>query len=377
MAKRDYYEVLGVSKSATQEEIKKAYRKLAIENHPDKNPGDKAAEERFKEATEAYEALGDEQKRKAYDTYGFAGVNQAGGAGGYSRAYADFSDIFSGMGGGFGDIFSSIFGGGFGGQTQSRSRGPQPGKSYRYNLEISLEEALVETKKDISYSRLVACESCHGTGGKGGSISKRTCPTCGGSGVVRSNSGFFSMQSTCSTCGGTGSIIENPCPDCRGNGVVKKQQKLRVRIQAGVQDGTDIVLQGMGDEGKSGAPAGDLHVRINIKPHPYYIRQADDLYVQIPISITQAALGLDVNVPLIDGTRTAVSIPSGIQDGKLIRVRGKGMPHYKGIGNGDLYVKVKIQMPRRINSKAKGLLMELSNVLGEENSPKPVAFEED
>lgn len=378
MAKRDYYEVLGVSKNATQDEIKKAYRKLAIANHPDKNPGDKAAEERFKEATEAYEVLSDQKKREAFDNYGFAGVDGAGGAQGYSNAYRDFSDIFGG--GGFNDIFSSIFGSGFGGgrsTSSSQRTASNQGQSFRYNIEVSLEDIIQETKQDVTYFRQVPCESCNGTGSAGGTVSKRVCPQCNGSGYVRQSSGFFSMQRTCPQCGGEGYIIDNPCPKCHGTGLMRKQQKIKVKIQPGIQDGADIILQGMGNAGTNGGPYGDLYVRVNIKPHQYYVRQNDDLYVQIPISVTQAALGLDVRVPLLNGTSEVINVPAGIQDGKMVRIKGKGIPHYKSFGSGDLFVKFRIVVPKKLNSKARALMTELSNVLGEDSSPKPIPFEEE
>ena len=375
MAKRDYYEVLGVAKNATADEIKKAYRKLAIENHPDRNPGDKAAEERFKEATEAYEVLSDQTKRDAYDNYGFAGVNNAGGAQGYSAAYRDFSDIFSG--GGFEDIFSSIFGGGGFRSQQSSSRASNQGQSFRYNVEVELKDILTECKKDITYNRQVPCESCNGTGSSSGKPSRKTCPQCNGTGYVRQSSGFFSMQRTCPQCGGEGRIIDDPCPKCHGSGLMRKQQKIRVNIRPGIQDGTDIILQGMGNAGTNGGPYGDLYVRVNVRQDKFYVRQNDDLFVQIPISVTQAALGLSVNVPLLDGTTEKVEIPAGIQDGKMVRVKGKGMPHYRGYGNGDLYVKFRLMVPKRLNAKAKALMTELSQTLGEDESPRPMSFEED
>jgi molecular chaperone DnaJ len=381
MAKRDYYEVLGVSKNATDDEIKKAYRKLAIENHPDRNPGDKAAEERFKEATEAYEVLSDKKKRDAYDNYGFAGVDGAGGAQGYQNAYRDFSDIFSGSG--FDDIFSSIFGGGFGGAQRASSgaaggagRAANQGQSFRYNVEVELQDVLTECVKEVTYNRQVPCDSCNGTGSSGGQISKKVCPQCNGTGYVRQSSGFFSMQRTCPQCGGEGYIIDNPCAQCHGSGLMRKQQKIKIKIQPGIQSGTDIILPGMGNAGQNGGTYGDLYVRVNIKPHQYYVRQNDDLYIQIPISITQASLGLDVNIPLLGGTSESVSVPSGIQDGKMIRMRGKGMPHYKSFGNGDLYVKFLVVVPKRLNIKAKSLMKQLSDELGEDTSPKPVPFEE-
>lgn len=374
MAKRDYYEVLGVSKNAGLDEIKKAYRKLAIANHPDKNPGDKAAEERFKEATEAYEVLSDQSKREAYDNYGFAGVNGMGGAQGYSNAFRDFSDIF---GGGFSDIFSSIFGGGFGGGGARQPQGPSRGHSFRYNIEIELKDVLQETVKEVTYNREVACDACGGTGSSGGKVSKKICPQCNGTGYIRQSSGFFSMQRTCPRCGGEGHIIDNPCPKCRGTGLMKKQQKIKIKIQPGIRSGQDIILAGMGNAGVNGGECGDLYLRVNIAPHPYYLRDEDDLYIRIPISVTQAALGLEVQVPLLDGSLEPVNIPAGIQDGKMIRLRGKGVPHYKSYGSGDLYVKFSVVVPKRLSLKARSIMRQLSDEMGEDRAPRPIPFEEE
>jgi len=374
--KRDYYEVLGVSKTASQEEIKKAYRKLAVQNHPDKNPGDKAAEERFKEATEAYEVLGDEKKRAAYDQYGFAGVD--GQNQGYSRAYQDFSDLFSG--GGFSSIFEDLFGfGGFsGGSARQRSAGPATGQSIRVNTEVDIHDITGEFKHEFTYAHQVACEACNGTGSKSGKKSMKTCPTCGGMGQIRQSSGFFSMQRTCPACGGRGQIIEDPCPSCRGTGTVRKNQTLRVKVPAGIESGTDIILSGMGNAGPNGAPPGDLYVRINVKPDKYFVRQGADLFVQIPISMTQAALGLDIEIKNLMGEPVKVEIPSGVQNGKIVRVKGQGLPKYRNENSrGDLYVKFQIETPKRLGLKAKQIMKELSAAMGENEHPSPVPFTEE
>lgn len=378
--KRDYYEVLGVDKNASAEEIKKAYRKLAIANHPDKNPGDKEAEERFKEATEAYEVLGDENKRKNYDAYGFAGVD--GQSGGYSRAYQDFSDLFSG--GAFSSIFNDLFGGGFGGgfggfggSSQSRSSygGRNVGQSIRVNTEVNLEDIYDSFKQELTYSHQVTCEACHGTGSRKGANSHKTCPTCGGAGQVRQSTGFFSMSRTCPTCGGQGYVIDDPCPNCKGNGTVRKSQTLRINIPAGIESGTDIIIPQMGNAGSNGATPGDLYVRVNVREHKYFIRQGEDLYVQIPISMTQAALGLSIDVKTLTGQIVKVAIPAGIQSGKIIRVKGQGLPRYKGNGQfGDLYIKVRIDTPKRLSAKAKKLMQDLSDAIGEDASPNPEVF---
>ena len=374
--KRDYYEVLGVSKTATKDEIKKAYRKLAIENHPDKNPGDKAAEERFKEATEAYEVLSDDTKRKNYDSYGFAGVDNSQGFGG--AAYRDFSDLFSG---GFGSIFEDLFGFG-GGSSSFRSRsqasgGAQTGQSIRVNIEVDLQDVMGDCKKEMTYYHQVPCEACHGTGSSKGTASSKTCPTCGGAGQIRQSSGFFSMARTCPTCGGRGVVISDPCPVCKGSGTVRKSQTLKIKIPAGIENGADIVIPQMGNAGQNNATPGDLYVRVNIRPHKYFIRQNDDLFVQIPISMTQAALGLDIEVKNLMGQTIKVSIPAGVQNGKIIRVKGQGLPRYRSTSTGDLYIKFQIETPKRLGIKAKQLMKELSDTLGENSSPNPVPFEND
>ncbi|MCF0261392.1 MAG: molecular chaperone DnaJ [Sphaerochaetaceae bacterium] len=370
--KRDYYEVLGVSKSASKEDIKKAYRKLAIENHPDKNPGDKAAEDRFKEATEAYEVLSDDNKRKNYDAYGFAGVDGQQGFGG--AAYRDFSDIFGG--GGFSSIFEDLFG--FGGSsTRTRSQAnPNVGQSIRVNVEVDLQDITEDFKKEMTYSHQVACEACHGTGSSKGAGSNKTCPTCGGMGQIRQSSGFFSMSRTCPTCGGRGSVISDPCPNCRGNGTIRKSQTLKVKIPAGIESGSDIIIPQMGNAVANCAVPGDLYVRVNVRPHKYFVRSESDLYVQIPISMTQAALGLDIDVKNIKGESVRVNIPAGIQNGKIIRVRGQGLPRYRNFDvKGDMYIKVQIETPKRLNLKAKQIMKELSEAMGEETCPNPVPFE--
>ena len=374
--KRDYYEVLGVSKTATKDEIKKAYRKLAIENHPDKNPGDKAAEERFKEATEAYEVLSDDTKRKNYDSYGFAGVDNSQGFGG--AAYRDFSDLFSG---GFGSIFEDLFGFG-GGSSSFRSRsqasgGAQTGQSIRVNIEVDLQDVMGDCKKEMTYYHQVPCEACHGTGSSKGTASSKTCPTCGGAGQIRQSSGFFSMARTCPTCGGRGVVISDPCPVCKGSGTVRKSQTLKIKIPAGIENGADIVIPQMGNAGQNNATPGDLYVRVNIRPHKYFIRQNDDLFVQIPISMTQAALGLDIEIKNLMGQTIKVSIPAGVQNGKIIRVKGQGLPRYRSTSTGDLYIKFQIETPKRLGIKAKQLMKELSDTLGENSSPNPVPFEND
>ena len=370
--KRDYYEVLGVSKNASQEEIKKAYRKLAIENHPDRNPGDKAAEERFKEATEAYEVLSDETKRKNYDSYGFAGVDGSQGFGG--AAYRDFSDLVAG---GFGSIFEDLFGFGGGGATRQRAQGnPNVGQSIRVNIEVDLQDIVADFKKEMTYSHQVACEACHGTGSSKGSASTKTCPTCGGMGQIRQSSGFFSMSRTCPTCGGRGTVITDPCPNCRGTGTVRKSQTLKIKIPAGIESGSDIIIPQMGNAVANCATPGDLYVRVNVRPHKYFVRSGEDLYVQIPVSMTQAALGLDINVKNLQNETIKVSLPAGVQNGKIIRVKGQGLPRYKNLDSrGDMYIKVQIETPKRLSLKARQIMRDLSEAMGENDSPTPVPFE--
>lgn len=370
MAKRDYYEVLGVAKDASKEDIKRAYRKLAVQNHPDRNPGDKEAEERFKEATEAYEVLGDEQKRQTYDQFGFAGLEGMGGGGhDYSTVFRDFEDIF----GDFGGIFDSFFGGGGGrGGRRRSSGGANRGSDLRYNLEISFKDAVFGTKLEISYRKNSACATCkgHGTSSGGG---KKMCPTCGGSGQVRRSSGFFSIASPCPTCSGEGYIIENPCKACGGSGVQPKNQKIKVTIPPGIEHGKRINIPGQGDVGPNSGPAGDLYVYISVAPHTYFERDGNDLYCMIPISITQAALGAEIYVTTLDEKKIKLKIPAGTQNGKILRIRNEGVPHlHNAQQRGDIYIKISVTVPTKLSGKAKTLLKELSEIEGEEKQPQPV-----
>ncbi len=371
MAKRDYYEVLGVQKGATEEEIKKAYRKIAMANHPDTHPGDKDAEERFKEASEAYEVLSDPKKKSAYDQFGFAGVDGMGGAasGGYQNVYRDFSDLFSGSGA-FSDIFSSFFGGG----SSSRGRnpnGPRQGQSLRYDITIDFKEAAFGCKKEISFSHDETCPSCKGTGGTG----RRVCPTCGGSGQVVSGGGFFQMSQPCHACRGTGYVVDNPCSECHGTGTVRKSEKLSVTIPAGSDDGTRLALRGKGDAGANGGPNGDLILVINVRRDKYFVREGNDVYLQVPISFVQAALGDSIQVPTIDGTDVMVDIPEGTQSGKLLRLKGKGIPSSRGGQRGDMYLKIDVEIPRRLGLKEKKIMKELYDTMAPTKTPKPTPFE--
>jgi molecular chaperone DnaJ len=376
VAKRDYYEVLGLQKGAAKDDIKKAYRKLAIQDHPDKNPGNKEAEEKFKEATEAYEILSDDQKKAAYDQFGFAGVEgMSGGGQDFSSAFHGFEDIF----GDFSGIFDTFFGGSGGprfrggGSSGGGGAGVRQGANLRYDIEMPFKDAIFGTKVEIQYSRNESCPACKGTGASGGS-GKKVCPTCAGSGQVRHSQGFFSVASTCPSCGGEGYTIESPCKECGGSGSQKKRQKIMVTIPAGVENGKRVVIPRQGDAGPGGGPPGDLYVFIRVKPHEFFERQDQDLYCAVPISVTQAALGADIQVASLDGKVIKVKIPPGIQNGKMLRIRDEGVPALGRRGN--LYIKLIIRIPAKLSRRGRELMEELSKVEGEDNSPKPVPLSE-
>jgi molecular chaperone DnaJ len=372
VAKRDYYEVLGVSKDATKDDIKKAYRRLAIQNHPDKNPGDKAAEERFKEATEAYEVLGDDQKRQAYDQFGFAGVEGMGGgqsAQDFSGVFKDFEDIFGGFGG-FSNIFDSLFGGSGGVRSGRGGERVSRGANLRYDLELSFEEAVFGTSKDIAYTKNDSCKTCHGSGSSEGG-GKRVCPTCQGSGQVRRSSGFFSIAQTCPTCRGEGSVIEKPCHDCGGSGLAKKKQKIKVTIPPGVEDGKRVSIPEQGDSGPNGGMPGDLYVFIHVRNHEYFERDGADLYCAVPIGIALAALGGELGFTTIEGKKIRVAVPAGSQYGKMLRVREEGVP-VQGGRRGDLYLKLLVQVPQKLTKRDRDLLEEFRASEGESPEPQPV-----
>lgn len=375
MAKRDYYEVLGLGRDASVDEIKKAYRKIAVQNHPDRNPGDKAAEDRFKEAAEAYEVLSNAEKRQAYDQFGFAGVEGMGGgpgSQGFSSAFRDFEDIF----GDFSGIFESFFGGGGGrGRGGGRRGGPARGSDLRYDLEISFTDAAFGTKVEVAYEREAACETCGGTGATSGS-SRKTCQTCGGAGQVRRSSGFFSVASVCPTCNGEGTVVDNPCSSCSGSGVVKKRQRVKVTIPAGIANGQRISIPRQGDAARGGGEPGDLHVVVHVQPHKHFERQGNDLYCAVPISITQAALGADIQVPTLDGKRARVKVPAGTQHGKVLRLKNEGIPLVNGSRRGDMYIKMHVEVPKRVSGRAKELLKELSELEGEDQTPDPIPLRE-
>ncbi|KKB63072.1 molecular chaperone DnaJ [Robbsia andropogonis] len=359
MSKRDFYEILGVAKNASDEELKKAYRKLAMKYHPDRNPDNKDAEERFKEAKQAYEMLSDPQKRAAYDQYGHAGVdpNMGGGAG--AQGFGGFADAF-------GDIFGDIFGqqaGGRGGRT-----GPQVyrGADLRYSMEITLEQAAHGYDTQIRVPGWTECDVCHGHGAKPGTKAQ-TCPTCGGQGQVRMSQGFFSVQQTCPKCHGTGSYIPDPCTKCHGVGKVKETKTLEVKIPAGIDEGMRIRSAGNGEPGVNGGPAGDLYIEIHIKAHTVFERDGDDLHCQMPISFTTAALGGDIEVPTLNG-RVTFPVPEGTQSGKTFRLRAKGIKGLRSSIAGDLYVHVGVETPIKLTDEQRALLQQFEAALAEGGS---------
>lgn len=364
MAKRDYYEILEVSKNASESDLKKAYRRLAMKYHPDRNPDDGDAEVRFKEVKEAYEVLSDPQKRSAYDQFGHAGVDPSAGGGGaggggFGRGSADFADIFSDV---FGDIFG---GGGRGGGRAFR------GADLRYRMEISLEEAVQGVEQDIRIPTQVECDACEGSGAAPGS-EPETCPTCNGHGDVRVQQGFFSIQQSCPRCQGTGQVISDPCRKCRGNGTVSDQKTLHVQVPPGVDTGDRIRLSGEGEPGEQGGPPGDLYVEMVVKPHPIFTREGADLRCDIPLSVTTAALGGEIEVPTLGG-RVTLRIPAGTQSGKVFRVRGKGVKPVRGGTHGDLLCRVMMETPVNLTSRQKELLEELAETLdqdGQHHNPR-------
>ena len=357
MSKRDYYEVLGVERSSTDQEIKKAYRRVAMKYHPDRNPDDADADAKFKEATEAYEVLLDKEKRQAYDQFGHAGIDQTMGGGGFQGG--SFSDIF-------GDVFGDIFGGGGG-----RRSGPQRGSDLRYTLEVSLEEAVRGATTEIRVPSLQHCGTCDGTGAKPGT-SPTTCGGCGGAGQVRMQQGFFQVQQTCPQCRGRGKTISDPCTDCRGQGLVEKTKTLSVKVPPGVDTGDRIRLSGEGEAGPAGGPAGDLFVQISVRQHPIFERDGRHLYCEIPINFADAALGGELEVPTLDG-RVKLKIPPETQTGKLFRLRGKGVKPVRGGAVGDLLCRAVIETPVNLTKDQKRLLEELRESIeesGSEQSPK-------
>lgn len=367
MAKRDFYDVLGVERNASAEELKKAYRKKAKELHPDRNSDNPNAEAQFKEVNEAYDALKDPDKKAAYDRYGHAAFDGGMGAarGGRPGGNADFASAFSDV---FEDLFGDFVGGGRG---NARSRATR-GSDLRYNMRISLEEAFSGTRKTIRVPRLSECEACTGTGAEGGA-EPVTCPTCSGMGKVRAQQGFFTVERTCPTCGGSGQIVKNPCKVCTGSGRVEKEASLSVNIPAGVETGTRIRLSGEGEAGLRGGPSGDLYIFVNVAEHQIFKRDDLTLYCRVPVSMARAALGGEVEVPTIDGGRSRVKVPAGSQSGRQMRLRGKGMPALRGGAHGDMLIELAVETPVNLTQRQKELLQEFEK-LSAENNPESSGF---
>ncbi|MFC0279590.1 molecular chaperone DnaJ [Falsigemmobacter intermedius] len=369
MAKRDFYEVLGIARGASAEEIKKAYRTKAKELHPDRNRDNADAEAQFKEVNEAYETLKDEQKKAAYDRFGHAAFEggMGGGRGGFGGGGGDFSSAFS-------DVFEDLFGdfmGGRGGGGGGRNRARR-GSDLRYNLRVTLEEAFNGVQKTINVPTAVNCDVCHGSGGENGS-EPVTCPTCQGMGKVRAQQGFFTVERTCPTCSGAGQTIKNPCRACGGAGRVEKERNLSVNIPAGVETGTRIRLTGEGEAGMRGGPTGDLYIFIEVRDHQIFQRDGVNLYCRVPVSITTAALGGEVEVPTIDGGKARVKVPAGSQTGKQMRLRGKGMPALRGGGSGDMMIELAVETPVNLSARQRELLEEFER-LAEDNNPEGNSF---
>lgn len=370
--KRDYYEVLGVSKTASADEIKKAYRKLAVQYHPDKNPGNKQSEDKFKEATEAYEILSDDKKRSQYDKFGHQGVhsdfadayNRSGGFNG-----ADFSSMFGN--GGFGDlddIFSSFFGfSSGGGRTSGRAK--RKGADIRYDIYLSLEDAVYGKKTEIKIEKQDICDVCHGSGAEPGSKST-TCPTCGGSGQVRRMQGFFSITSTCTQCNGKGTIVANPCKECHGKGTTTKAKKISINIPQGIDDNTQLRISGEG-EAVSGGVSGDLYLFVHVEPHKYFVRDGLDLIVEVGVSIVQATLGGEIFIETLDKKKVKLKVPAGTNSGKVFRLRGYGVPHINRGVKGDLLVIITVDTPKTLTNEEKRLFLELKKTMGDNDTPVP------
>jgi molecular chaperone DnaJ len=367
MPKRDYYETLGLSRGASEQDIKAAYRRLAKDCHPDRNGGDKAAEQKFKELGEAYEALRDPQKRAAYDQFGhaaFDGSHGRGGAGFGPDFASSMSDIFD-------DLFGEFMGGRRGGRGQRSGR--ERGADLRYNMEISLPEAFAGKTAQIRVPTSVTCEACTGTGAKTGT-QPSACPTCSGAGKVRASQGFFTIERTCPSCQGRGEIINDPCTSCTGTGRVVKERTLSVNIPAGVEDGTRIRLAGEGEAGVRGGPAGDLYIFLSIKPHEFFQRDGADIFCRVPIAMTAASLGGHIDVPTLDGGQTRVKIPEGTEAGKQFRLKGKGMPVLRSKVTGDMYIQVEVETPKNLTRRQRELLEEFERESHKETSPASMGF---
>lgn len=365
MSKRDYYEVLGLSKGASADEIKKGYRRKAKELHPDRNTADPSAESKFKEANEAYDVLKDPERKAAYDRFGHAAFEGGMGGGGGQRQ-GDFSSAFSDV---FDDLFGDFMGGGQRGGGRSRA---SRGSDLRYNLEISLEDAYSGLQKSINVPTSVQCSPCNGSGAAGGS-EPSTCPTCSGMGKVRASQGFFTVERTCPSCSGMGQVISNPCSSCGGQGRSNKDRSLSVNVPAGVETGTRIRLSNEGEAGLRGGPAGDLYIFIEVREHKIFQRDGNSLFCRIPVSMSGAALGGDIEVPTIDGGRSRVKIPAGSQSGRQMRLRGKGMPSIKSAQKGDMFIEIAVETPVNLTSKQRELLREFE-ALSEDNNPESKSF---
>ena len=363
MAKPDFYATLGVARDATADDLKKAYRKLAMQFHPDRNPGDAAAEAKFKEVSEAYDILKDDQKRGAYDRYGhaaFEGGQGGGGGGGFE-------------GGGLGDIFDQMFGDFMGGR-RGGGGGQRAGADVRTQIEIELTEAFAGTKTTLRVPTRVACDACNGTGSESKEASRDTCSTCGGAGKVRAQQGFFLVERTCPTCGGKGRVVRNPCRVCQGAGTVQRERSLQVAIPAGVEDGTRIRLAGEGESGGSGVPPGDLYVHVALRAHPIFQRDATNIFCVVPLRMAQAALGTEIEVPAIDATRVKVKIPPGTQTGDQFRLRGKGFSVLRSSQRGDMYVQVKVETAQNLTRKQRELLEQFESEANAKSSPESEGF---
>jgi molecular chaperone DnaJ len=371
MAKRDYYDILGVQRNASEQDLKSAFRKLAKDHHPDRNPDDKDAEQKFKELNEAYEVLKDPQKRAAYDRFGHAAFD--GGMGGRGGGGAGFGpDFASSMSDIFDDLFGEFMGGRRGGGQQRRS-GRERGADLRYNMEITLDDAFAGKTAQVRVPTSVTCETCSGSGAKAGT-KPVTCATCGGAGKVRASQGFFTIERTCPTCQGRGETIADPCSACNGACRVVKERTLSVNIPAGVEDGTRIRLSGEGEAGLRGGPAGDLYIFLSIKPHEYFQRDGADVFCRVPISMTTAALGGQIEVPTLDGTVSRVKVPEGTETGKRFRLKGKGMPVLRSNAAGDLYIQVDVETPKNLTRKQRELLEEFEKLSAKETSPESTGF---
>ncbi len=357
--KRDYYEILGIARDASPEDVKKAYRRLAHQHHPDKNPGDRSAEERFKEISESYEILGNPEKRQVYDQFGTAGPG---------RGFEGFGGFESG----FGSIFDDIFEGFFGGRTGRSGRGAQRGADLRYNLEIRFEEAALGVEKEIIVPRLETCHLCRGSGARAGS-QPVVCRACRGTGQLRFSQGFLTVSQTCGQCRGEGRVVDHPCPNCKGLGQVKAERTLTVKIPAGVETGTRLKLAGEGEAGVRGGPPGDLYVVITVQEHPIFARHGDDLTCEVPIGFSQAALGAQIEIPTISG-RATLKVPPGSQTGAEFRVKGKGFPNVRGYGRGDLIARIFVEVPTHLTAKQRDLLEQYARLENGAGSPLVQGF---